>query len=221
MSSLGALFAMGLALGMSQCMLSCAPLLLLYVAGTAEGWKQGLRAALVFSLARVFAYTLLGALVGFLGMRLVDSFKGETFITGVQLVAGVFVLLLGILIMLGRNPQLHLCRYLSKHTLNNSVLSMGLLGFLIGVVPYCAPFLGILTYIAFAVRDSLLGALYGLFFGLGAALVTPLLVAGPVAALIPKLVFKSPLLLEIFRRASGAILVIFGIRIILMQVGSL
>jgi len=221
MSTLGALFATGLALGISQCMLSCAPLLLLYVAGTAVGWKEGLKAALVFSLARVLAYSILGALVGFLGMRLVDCFRGETFIPWVQLVAGAFVSLLGILIMLGRNPQLHLCRYFSKHTLNNSILSMGLLGFLIGVVPYCAPFLGILTYIAFAVRDPLLGALYGLFFGLGAALVTPLLVAGPLAVLIPKLVFKSPLLLEIFRRVSGVILLIFGIRLIVMLVGNL
>lgn len=221
MGTLGALFATGIMLGASQCMLSCAPLLLLYVAGTAEGWKEGLKAALAFSLARVAAYTILGALVGFAGVRLAEHFRQDTFISWVQLSAGAFVLLLGILIMLGRNPQLHLCRYISRYTLNNSVLSMGLLGFLIGIVPYCAPFLGILTYIAFAVRDSLLGALYGLFFGLGAALVTPLIVAGPLAALIPKLVFKSPLLLEIFRRASGVILLIFGIRLILVQVGSL
>jgi len=221
MGTLGALFATGLALGISQCMLSCAPLLLFYVGGVTERWTEGLKAALVFSLARVLAYTILGALAGFAGVRLVEYFRQDTFVSWVQLIAGAFVLLLGVLTMLGRNPQLHLCRFLSGRILNNTILSMGLLGFLIGIVPYCTPFLGILTYIAFAVGDSLLGALYGLFFGLGAALVTPLLVAGPLAALIPKLVFKSPLLLEIFRRVSGIILLIFGIRLILMQVGSL
>jgi len=219
--TLGALFATGLALGVSQCMLTCTPLLVLYVAGTTGGWKEGLKAALAFSTARLLAYTLLSALAGFIGVRLVDYLREEAFTSWIQLAAGAFVLLLGILIMFGRNPQLHLCRYLSGRVLNNSILSMGLLGLLIGIVPYCAPFLGILAYIAFAVKDSLLGALYGLSFGLGAALITPLVVVGPLAATVPKLVFKSPLLLEIFKRASGVILLIFGTRLILIQAGIL
>lgn len=165
MDTLGALFATGLALGMSQCMLSCAPLLVFYVGGRAGRWTEGLRAALVFSLARVLAYTILGALAGFAGVRLVEHFRQDSFIFLVQLIAGAFVLLLGILIMPGRNPQLHLCRLLSGRISNNSILSMGLLGFLIGIVPYCAPFLGILTYIAFTVKGALFGALCGLFLG--------------------------------------------------------
>lgn len=213
-STLGALFVTGLTLGISQCMISWAPVLALYVAGTAEGWQAGLKAALVFSLSRLLTYTLLGALAGGIGMRLVTHFQEEAFIFWVQFGAVAFIFLLGILIIIGRNPHIRLCQYLSRHTLKNSTLSMALLGFLIGIVPYCAPFLGILTYIAFALRDIPLGALCGLAFGLGAALITPLLVIGPLSGILPKL-FKNPLLLEVFRRASGIILLLFGIRLVL------
>ena len=92
---------------------------------------------------------------------------------------------------------------------------MALLGFLIGIVPYCAPFLGILTYIAFTVKDPLFGALYGLSFGLGSALLTPLLIAGPLAGLLPKLVFRNTVVFEAFKRVSGIILLLFGVRLIL------
>lgn len=220
-STLGALLVMGLTLGVSQCTLSCAPLLILYVTGTREGWREGLKAALVFSLARLLAYILLGTLAGLLGMRLLAYFREEALITFVQLLAGALVLLLGLLIILGRNPHLRLCRYLSQHTLGNPFLSMGLLGFLIGIVPYCAPFLGILTYIAFGVEEPFLGALCGFSFGLGSTLLTPLIIAGPIAGLIPKLFFKHPFLLEAFKRASGVILLLFGIRLLSTILGGL
>ncbi len=115
--TLVALFITGLTLGISQCMLSCAPLLLLYITGTVEGWQGGFKAALVFSLARLLAYTLLSALAGGLSMVFLTHFRGETFISWVQLSTGAFILLLGFLIITGHNPHLHWCRYLGKYTL--------------------------------------------------------------------------------------------------------
>jgi sulfite exporter TauE/SafE len=196
-SSLTALFVTGLTLGVSQCLLSCTPMLVLYVAGTTDNWREGLKATLVFSLARLLAYVLLGTLAGFVGVHLVAYFREQAVITWIQLAAAAFVIL------------------------KNNILSMALLGFLIGIVPYCAPFLGILTYIAFTVRDPLTGALYGLSFGLGSALLTPLLIAGPLAGLLPRLVFKNSLILELFRRVAGVILLFFGIRLILNIWGNL
>ncbi len=90
---------------------------------------------------------------------------------------------------------------------------MGVLGFLIGIAPYCAPFIGILTYIAFTLRNIPLGALCGLSFGLGAPILTPLIILGPFSGVVPKL-FKSQLLLEVLRRASGVILLLLGIRLV-------
>jgi sulfite exporter TauE/SafE len=196
-------------------------MLALYIAGTREGWWEGLKATLVFSLARVLAYVILGMLAGFVGGQLLAFFEEKSAILWIQLAAGAFVIMLGLLIILGRNPHLQLCRYLSRYTLGNSTLSMALLGFLIGIVPYCVPFLGILTYIAFSVENPLFGALCGLAFGLGAALITPLIVAGPLAGLLPKLAFKSPVLLEAFRRISGVILLLFGVRLALNIAGNI
>ncbi len=216
-ATLGALFVTGLTVGVGSCMLACAPVVALYVAGTTDGWRAGLRATLVFSLARLSAYTLLGAIAGGIGMGLVSHLREEVFVSWVQLGAAAFVVLLGLLIAVGHHPHVHLCQYLSRHTVQNSTLSMALLGFLIGIAPYCAPFLGILTYIAFALRDIPLGALCGLAFGLGAALITPLLVVGPAAGILPR-VFKTPILLQIFRRASGVILLLFGMRLVLTAI---
>ncbi len=213
-ATLGALFITGLTVGMGSCVFACAPVVALYVAGSTDGWRAGLRATLAFSLARLSAYTLLGALAGAIGMTLVTSLQQQAIASWIQFGAAAFVILLGALIAIGHHPHMHLCHYLSRHTVQNSTLSMALLGFLIGIVPYCAPFLGILTYIAFALGDIPLGAMCGLAFGLGAALITPLLVVGPAAALLPR-VFKTPVLLKVFRHASGGILLLFGIRMVL------
>jgi len=209
-STLGALFVAGLTVGMGPCMLHCAPAVAFYVTGTADGWRAGLKAAVSFGLARLSAHTLLGALAGGIGMQLVNRLQEHAVASWVQLGAAAFVFLLGTLIVIGRKSKLNLCRFLSRYALENGTRSMALLGFLIGVVPYCAPFLGVLTYIAFALRDIGLGALCGLAFGIGASLVTPLLILGPAAGLLPK-VFKTPVLLEILRRASGVLLLLFAV----------
>ena len=70
------------------------------------------------------------------------------------------------MVILGKEPRFHFCQALSQHTVNDSTKSMALLGFIVGVAP-CAPLLGILTYIAFSVKDSLLGAFYAFCFGFG------------------------------------------------------
>ncbi len=216
-ATMGAMFITGLTVGMSSCVFACAPVIALYVAGTSDGWRSGLRATVVFSLARLSAYTLLGALAGGIGMTLVTNLQQQALASWVQFGAAIFVILLGTLIAIGHHPHIRLCHYLNRHTVQNTTLSMALLGFLVGIVPYCAPFLGILTYIAFSLGNVSLGAMCGLAFGLGAALITPLLVVGPAAGLLPR-VFKTPVLLQVFRHASGGILLLFGVRMVLNAV---
>ncbi len=210
LSTMGALFFTGLAVGIGPCMLHVGPAVAFYITGTALDWKAGLKAALVFSLARLSAHLLLGALAGGIGMRVVIYLEREIAVGWVQLGATIFILFLGTLIIFGHNPRFRLCQHFNRHTVQNSTLSMAMLGFLLGIVPYCFPFLGVLTYIAFELRDIFLGAICGFAFGLGASLITPLLIIGPAAGIFPRL-FKSPLVLEIMRRASGGILILFGI----------
>lgn len=207
------LFTAGLVLGTSQCVISCAPMLVLYVAGTREGWREGLKATLIFSLSRLFAYVLLGLMAGFLGVFLADFLQEPGFGSYFWLSAGAFISLLGVLVILGKEPHLHFCRALSQHTVNDSTKSMALLGFIVGVTP-CAPLLGILTYIAFSVKDSLMGAFYAFCFGVGTAIITPILVLGVLSSVLPRLLFKSPRIFDIFKRSCGLLLLFFGARLI-------
>ncbi|HEX78377.1 MAG TPA: sulfite exporter TauE/SafE family protein [Dehalococcoidia bacterium] len=207
------LFTAGLALGASQCVISCIPMLTLYIAGTREGWREGLKATLIFSFSRLFAYVLLGLVAGLSGTLLTDFFQNPGFGSYLWISAGAFLSLLGVLIMLGKEPRLHLCRALSRHAVGDSTKSMVLLGFLVGVAP-CAPLLGILTYVAFSAKNCLLGAFYGFCFGFGTAIITPIVVLGVLASVVPRLLFRNPRLFDIFRRSCGLLLLFFGARLI-------
>jgi len=212
------LFTAGLWLGTSQCVLSCAPMLALYVAGTREGWRDGLKATLIFSFSRLFTYVLLGLMAGFLGM-LLDNFlrsPGVGFYLWIS--AGALVSLLGVLVILGKEPRFHFCQALSQHTVKDSTKSMALLGFIVGVAP-CAPLLGILTYIALSVEDPLLGAIYAFCFGVGTAIITPIVLLGVLSSVAPRLLFKNPKILDIFRRSCGLLLLFFGARLIVDAIG--
>jgi len=212
------LFTAGLVLGASQCVISCVPMLALYVAGTREGWREGLKATLVFSFSRLFAYVLLGLVAGFSGMLLADFLQNPGVGLYLWTSAGAFISLLGVLVIIGREPRFHLCRALSQHTVNDSTKSMALLGFIVGVAP-CAPLLGILTYIAFSVKDSLLGAVYAFCFGVGTTIITPIVLLGVLSSVVPRLLFKNPKFLDIFRRSCGLLLLFFGARLIVDAIG--
>ena len=212
------LFTAGLVLGASQCVISCVPMLALYVAGTREGWREGLKATLVFSFSRLFAYVLLGLVAGFSGMLLADFLQNPGVDLYLWTSAGAFISLLGVLVIIGREPRFHLCRALSQHTVNDSTKSMALLGFIVGVAP-CAPLLGILTYIAFSVKDSLLGAVYAFCFGVGTTIITPIVLLGVLSSVVPRLLFKNPKFLDIFRRSCGLLLLFFGARLIVDAIG--
>ena len=207
------MFTAGLVLGASQCVVSCVPMLALYVAGTREGWREGLKATLIFSFSRLFAYVLLGLVAGFSGTLLADFLQSPEFGSYLWISAGAFISLLGVLVILGKEPRFHFCRALSRHTVNDSIKSMALLGFIVGLAP-CAPLIGILTYIAFSVKNFLLGAVYAFCFGVGTAIITPIVVLGVLSSVVPRLLFKNPRILDIFRRSCGLLLIFFGARLI-------
>ena len=217
MSAAIEMFIFGLGMGASGCMMYCAPMLALYVAGSKEGWRDGLRATLIFSFARLFTYVLLGLVAGFLGMLLDNFLQSPGFNTYLWISAGAFISLLGVLIILGKEPRFHFCRTLSQHTVNDSTKSMALLGLIVGVAP-CAPLLGILTDIA-SVKDPLLGAVYAFCFGVGTTIITPIVLLGVLSSVVPRLLFKNPKLLDIFRRSCGLLLLFFGARLIVDAIG--
>jgi len=208
------LFISGLILGVSQCMLSCAPILLFYVAGTRSGWWEGMKATLVFSFSRLFAYIVLGTIAGLVGMYLNDFLHTFGFSKYFWIGAGIFIIFIGVLIIFGKEPHIALCKILFKGLVKNSNISMGILGFIIGFASYCAPLIGILTFIAFNVKSPLMGAFYALCFGFGASIVTPIIIVGILAGILPRLIFRSQKFLIIFRRTCGVIFLFLGGRIL-------
>jgi len=208
------LFLTGLALGASQCTLTCGPVLGLYVAGTSNGWRDGLKSTITFSLSRLLCYLLLGFIAGVSSVFITDILSGHDFSFYVWILAGSFISLLGALIILGKEPHLKLCRLLNRHTVDDSTRSMALLGFIIGITP-CAPLLGVLTYIALTAKGPLLGMFYSLCFGIGPAVITPIIVIGILAGVLPGAVFRTPRVYQLFRLLCGFLLLLYGVRLII------
>ena len=210
------MFLTGLALGVGPCMLFCLPILIPFVAGTVDGWIEGLKAAIVFSLSRLMAYVLLGLVAGLSGEVLIGFLGRAEFGNYVWAIGGSFISLLGILILLGGESRLTFWRPLFGYPLKYGLGSLVLLGFIVGVTP-CATLLGILTYIALSVRTPMAGAYYSLCFGLGAAITTPITLLGMIAGGAPRLIFRTPKVREVFKRSCGLILVLLGARQIFSQ----
>jgi len=141
----------GLTLGVGPCSFFCLLILLPYVAGTWEGLMEGLKASLSFALSRQSAYTLLGLVAGLSGEYMISLLGWTEFSLYVWILGGSFVSLLGVLMLLGRNTDVAQLPFLMRHTLDSSLKSMGLLGFIVSITP-CAPLLGILTYITFSAK---------------------------------------------------------------------
>ena len=212
--SAAGIFLTGLVLGTSQCTFTCGPALGLYVAGTADDWHDGLRATLAFSLSRLFCYLLMGFIAGLSSVFITDILSDHDFSFYVSILTGSFVLLLGALIILGKEPRLKLCHLLKSHTGNHSIKSMALMGFIIGVVP-CVPLLSVLTYIALNAKGPLAGMFYSLCFGIGPAVLTPIVIVGVLAGVIPKAIFKTPGVYHFFQWMCGLLLLFYGIRLII------
>ncbi|MFP4643677.1 MAG: sulfite exporter TauE/SafE family protein [Spirochaetales bacterium] len=210
--SLGGVFLAGLSMGTTICVAHCSPVMF-FVGGTAEGWKDGLKYVLLFSLGRLFSLTLLGALAGGIGSYILTYLAESSLVEWVQYAAAALVVILGVGVLAGRSHSIsstRICRAFIKRAPRGSSVSMVLLGLLIGITPFCPVFLGLLNYIAFGLESSMLGALFAFTFGLGSAVITPLLGVGPLVGWASRL-FSSPLRLKIFRRSAGAILVVLGI----------
>jgi hypothetical protein len=206
-------FMTGLALGVSRCLIACAPMVVIFIAGTTKNWRQGLKAAAVFSLSRLSAYVLLGLLAGLGGLSFSQRIQGAM-AEWIWIGTGIFIVLVGVLMVLGKEPRIHLCKVLFKNTVSNSFLTMALLGLLTAFVSFCPAMIGILAYIAFMVQEPLKGAFLGLCFGLGSAVITPLVAIGVLASVIPSAILKNQKILAVFQRCCGLLFLFLGGRLI-------
>jgi cytochrome c biogenesis protein CcdA len=220
MNELTKIFIAGITLGNGPCLFICLPLILPYVGGLPQlvsesaGWKTGLKLTAIFSISRLFAYSLLGFL-SVVFYRFVFGLIGSKGIH-LQLILGILIILLGLFYLFNINQNFilsnPLCNFLRAELVRKSKFNMLLFGLLVGFSP-CAPLLAILTYIAATAKNSLWGLLGGFSFGLG-TLITPLIPLGTLAGFIVDKIRKSSAVLMTVRFLSAAILIYFGVRLI-------
>ena len=204
------LLAAGFGMGWGPCLALSGPILLPYIAATKGGWREGLRVSAMFSLGRLLGLAILGGLAS-VAFASINRFFPPHRSGYLYLVMAIFILLVGVLIVLGKGFELPLHRTFKEHIMGRGAVTAPLLGFLIGISP-CVPLVAILTYIACTVTNILQGVAYALCFGIGT--IVPVMILGPLVGFLPEKIFKSPAHLRVFRMVCGVILILFGLQLL-------
>jgi len=205
-------FILGLSFGLGPCLASCGPLLVSYLAGTNKNIFQAVFAYLLFSLSRIFAYTIFGLIFFWLGQFAI-SYLTEELSRYLYLASGLFIVMLGILVILGKNTKHKICQRLNDSLLKKSNKTTLLLGFFIGVLP-CGPLISAFGSMALIAKNWGDIFSYSVFFGLGTVF-SPLLLLVIFTGLIPSWMKNANLLIyRIFNLACGVIMIILGIQLI-------
>ena len=206
------IFLSGLFLGSGPCLASCGPLMISYITGTNKDVRQSISAYLVFSLSRTAVYAVLGLLFFFFGQLAAEQFfsayRGYIFIA-----AGIFIIMTGLLVVLGKGPHNRLCDRLAGSLVRKGNKAVILIGLVTGISP-CLPLLSVLSYIGLVSRSWQSSLLYGLLFGLGTTF-SVLFILVISCGLIPGFLKNRPRILSVINRVCGLILVVLGLQIIL------
>jgi sulfite exporter TauE/SafE len=209
------LFFMGVSFGFGPCLASCGPLLISYTAGTKKNFWQSIGTYLLFSSGRVAVYVILGLLVFLLG-----QFIAQTWLASLPLyryifiIAGAFIIFLGIFTAFGRHLEFKYCQVLEKNLLQQYHKSALILGLITGILP-CAPLLALLGYVALVSKTWPQAFIYCLSFGLGTFL-SPLLMISILSGLIPRfLEGQKAIYYRVISVVCGLIMVFLGINLIL------
>lgn len=201
------LFIVGVAASFGPCLVFCSPMVVPYVAATRKGVREGLRAAIVFSISRILVFSGLGLLAGLAGEFLLNSLSKSAI--GIDIAIGVVIAGMGSLVILGRNLSHNICRVFKIEEGNKGVWDMVLLGVIMAIMP-CASHFGALAYIATESRVFWSGTLYGFSFASGQ--IISLFILFILATTLSQFLFKIGKYFTIFRIVCGSILIILGIQ---------
>jgi len=199
------LFIVGVTASFGPCLLFCSPMVIPYVAATRKGIREGLKAAILFSVSRIITFSLLGLLAGILGELALTSLSKSS--TGINILIGAVIIVMGGFVISGKDFSSNVCRVFKME--NRRAGDMVLLGVVMALLP-CASQLGVLAYIAVESKFLLSGALYGLSFSSGQ--VISLFILFILATTLSQFLFKMGRYLLIFRIICGSILIILGIK---------
>ena len=208
------LFTIGITMAFGPCLFFCTPIVLSYISSTQDNWQKGFKSVLIFSLSRAIIYVLLGFLAGLFGKILTATL--DKYSLTIYLFGGMFICLSGILILIGKNPNYPFCQTLRKYSVENDVRSSITFGIIMGLLP-CTPLLGILVYISLISKNLWQGALLGFSFGVG-TIISPLIIFGILVSSLPKKIIKNPEIFDIFKKACGFLLFLFGVQLIVSRI---
>lgn len=213
MSTAIELFIIGITVSSGLCFAFCGPVILPYIAATRSGWKEGLKATLIFLFSRLVAYCLLGLLAGLLGRLLIAWLRQFEYL--IFLIGGILILIIGLMIIFGKESHPLLCQFLSRQVVDNNIKGPMLLGLIVGILP-CLPILGVLAYIALKSQNLWQGAFYGFAFGMG-KFISPLIPLGVLASALPKGLIKNQRIYIFFSRLCGFILFLVGLNLVISR----
>ncbi len=205
------LFLTGLFLGAGPCLISCGPFLVSFIAGNKKSFKESLWICLVFSLTRLFAYLVLGVIAGLFSQTVISGIYEKGLARWLFIGAGVFVSVIGLLMIIGKYPQIKICQVLKKSLLSKDTKSIAIFGLIIGFLP-CAPLLGILAYVALISKSIARAVFYCFSFGVG-TLISPLILMALCASAIAKLVGSQERVFSIFQKICGVIILFLGLQL--------
>ena len=206
------LFISGILFGSGPCLASCGPILISYIAGTKKEPIKGLLVYVLFSLSRISVYVLLSLGIFFLGKFTMDRFLGS-FSKYLLIIGGVFIIIMGLLIISGKRWESGICCYLYKNVLEHDKKSIAILGVIIGLLP-CAPLLVLFSYIGLVSKTWVSSLFYSLAFGMG-TFFSPLLLLAIASGFITRL-FKNQIIpfQRILSFLCGLIIILLGAQLI-------
>ncbi len=211
MSSAFQLFIIGVA-AFGPCSVHCAPVILPYIAATRRTWREGLKTVLIFLLARLVVYCFLGLLAGLFGGLItgwLHQFENYIFLVG-----GLFIVLVGILVIFGKELKSPFCVALKNRVADDNIGPL-ILGLTMGIFP-CFVVLGVLAYIALEAQSLWQGAFYGFAFGVG-KFISPLILLGPLASTLSARFVKNHRIYWFFSRLCGFIIFLIGVNLIVFR----
>jgi sulfite exporter TauE/SafE len=205
-------FLLGLSLGSGPCLVTCGPLIIAYIAGTRKNIILSIWAYLLFSLSRVFVYALLGLSV-FLSGQLISQHIFGSLSRYIFIFAGIFIMLVGLAVAFGKNPDYRFCQRLQGFFLKKDAKTIIVFGLIIAIIP-CLPFISLLSYIGLVSKNWLDSLRYSLAFGAG-TIVSPLFILSTLSGLIPKIITGNNKFYIIFNSICGLVIIFLGIQLII------
>ncbi|WP_456393812.1 urease accessory protein UreH domain-containing protein [Nitratifractor sp.] len=167
-ATLAGIFVTGFAYGSSACLFSCTPALMPLLIHRGDRLDASLRTLAIFGAGRIVAYTLIAALAGIAAERLRNFLDHPPF---TRLLVGIVMIATGVWLLYRLwYPAPKRCGISSRRPIEPSG-EMGI--FLMGMglsLNLCPPLIWLIT-LSSATGKPLVGALYGMIFGLGSVAV--------------------------------------------------